>query len=229
MKYGVGGCAQRWCRALLLSTVEPENTVFGIILWQRVVFHNIHSQFCSKLNAHTSRRGWIHQKQIFFTECSQISYGQTDISRGKAETRFLIVLQGPQTSCGGSGLDLKGLKGPWTEPAEKDRTRGHPWGEVYWLNMITCLSLSRSSAAPFVERHNFAGEECKMERDMSGWDGRERRGVKKKILLCEPDGFLKIKMSNWWKKEGCSETGFERGQEITKPRGAMRKAMSSRR
>lgn len=201
MKYGVGGCAQRWCRALLLSTVEPENTVFGIILWQRVVFHNIHSQFCSKLNAHTSRRGWIHQKQIFFMECSQISYGQTDISRGKAATRFLIVLQGPQTSCGGSGLDLKGLKGPWTEPAEKDRTRGHPWGEVYWLNMITCLSLSRSSAAPFVERHNFAGEVQNGERhEWVRWKRAARSKEKDSIVWA------------WWFSQNQNEQLMKKGR-----------------
>lgn len=72
----------------------------------------------------------------------------------------------------------------------------------------------RKHQCPFCSRGAIDGEECKMERDMSGWDGGESDGKgrkkKKKILLCKPDGFLWIKMSNWWKKAGCSETAWGR-------------------
>lgn len=55
--------------------------------------------------------------------------------------------------------------------------------------MITALPVC-SITGPFVESNNSEGEECGMERDKIGWDGKKQRGVKgKKILFCRPDGF----------------------------------------
>lgn len=122
---------------------------------------------------------------VFFTVRSQRFYSKNKIPQGRSSNLVLIVSKWRHISCGGSGLDLKGLKGLRTENAEKDGTSGHPWGEIYRLRMITSLPLSESIATPFVERPNFDGEECKVERDMSGWDGRERQGSKEiKRLHC---------------------------------------------
>lgn len=90
---------------------------------------------------------------------------------------------------------MRRLKGAGTEPAANDRTSGRPWGEIYRFQTIPSPPLSEKASVPLLSRGAIDGEECKMERDMSGWDGGESddgkgRRKKKKILLCKPDGFL---------------------------------------
>lgn len=170
--------------------------------------------FAHKLTAIYLDEGWKYHIKVFFlfTVRSQRFYSKNEKSQGKSNNLVLIVSQWHHISCGGSGSDLKGLKGLRTENAEKDGTSGHPWGEIYRLRMITSLPLSESIATPFVERPNFDGEECKVERDMSGWDGRERQGSKeiKRLHCVSLMVFSKSKWATDEKKEGCSDTVFER-------------------
>lgn len=86
-----------------------------------------------------------------------------------------------------------------------------PYREINRLQTIPSPPLCVKAAAPFVKRHNFDGDESKMERDMSGWDGTERRGAgKKKSLLCKPDGFFLNQNEQVMEKGGCSGTVWER-------------------
>lgn len=122
MKYGAGGCAHRWCRALLLSSIEPENTVFALIYCDRLLYYTIYTPNFAKTYLPYVKVGInTSTTNPFFTVCSQreASHSQTQIfQKGKNSNLGLIVLQSQQTSCGGSGSDSRGLKGAGTEPAD---------------------------------------------------------------------------------------------------------------
>lgn len=131
MKYGVGGCAQRWCKALLLSTTEPENTVVGLIFCNRVLYYAIYL-ILPKPTAHTSRWGqYINKKSLSL-------YGKEKYTTDKHSffnpvensNLVLIILQSHHTSCGGSGSDLRGLKGnvtPRVKFIDCRRSHLHPY------------------------------------------------------------------------------------------------------
>lgn len=110
MKYGAGGCAHRWCRALLPSAIEPENTVLFLSLFHFVTECRI-TQYIPlilpKPTTHTSRRGWIHQQQILFTVCSrgEVCRSQTQIFPGGKKQQlgfdcFTITLDLPWRGLG---------------------------------------------------------------------------------------------------------------------------------
>lgn len=72
------------------------------------------------------------------------------------------------------------------DPTEKEICqKGHPRGEIYRLKMITSLPWSRGITGPFVERHNAAEWKTARRGDKSGWDCKERQGVKEnKRIYC---------------------------------------------
>lgn len=192
-----------------LEWSQKIQSLYSIILWQRAVLHST-PNFAQKLTPIHLDGGEYIKNKSFLQYVARAPTAKTQIFQGKKQQLGFDRFTMTPDSCGGSGLDLKGLKGPRTERAEKDGTSGHPWGEVYRLEMITSLPLSESIATPFVERHNFDGEECKVGRDMSGWDGRERRGVKKKRFHCVSQMvFSKSKWATDETTEGRSETVFE--------------------
>lgn len=140
-------------------------------------------------------------------------WGPTTIERKKSHYVMLIVVQGYQFPA----EVLYQIWSIWKDRKlifqKRNGAGGHPWGEIYRLKMITSLPWSRGITGPIVERHNTAREECKMKRDKSGWDGRERQGVKKnkRIHCVRLIVFEKItKMKNWWKKRRTFRDGVQR-------------------
>ncbi len=201
MTYGVGGCTYQWCRVALLSTTQPENTVFALVTECRITQYI--PLILPKPNTYISRQGWIYQNKSFPQYVAKHPSAEHTYFKGKTSNLVMIVLQWQQTSCGGSWSDLKQLKGPGTEPAEKDGTCGHPWGEIYRSHTIPSPRLSVKASVPLLLRGTILMEKNAKWREtwvggMAESDG-ERK--KKMILLCQPDGFRWIKMSNWWKKE----------------------------
>ena len=132
-----------------------------------------------KPNSHTSRRGWIYQQQIPSAVCSPGSHSQTQIfprEKKKPTTWFWSFYNDTRLPVEGLGQ----IWGGWKEPAANDRTSGRPWGEIYRFQTIPSPPLSEKASVPLLSRGAIDGEECKMESDMSGWDGGESDGKRRK-------------------------------------------------
>lgn len=101
--------------------MEPENTVF--------VQHYFVTKSCITLYSHTPIHldgGEYIKNKSFLQYVARAPTAKTQIFQGKKQQLGFDRFTMTPDSCGGSGLDLKGLKGPRTERAEKDGTSGHP-------------------------------------------------------------------------------------------------------
>lgn len=205
-----GGCTHRWCRALLLSTTEPENIVFALVTECCITQYIL--LILSKPNTSTSRWGWIYQNKAFLQYVAKDPTDKHRCFKGKNSNLVMIVLQWHQTSCGGSGSDLRQLKGPGTETAEKDRTGGHPWGEIYRLQTIPSPRLSVKASVPLLSKGTILMEKSAKWRETRVGGKAESDGERRK-----KDSFV----SAWW-------FSLNKNEQLMKKRGMFRDSVRER-
>lgn len=98
----------------LCCCLQQSKKIQSLLLFgDRELYHTIYTpNFVQNLTLiHLDLGEYTENKSFFFFNRTQPHIKQWNrYFKGKTVTWFLIVLQGPQTSCGGSGLDLKGLQ-----------------------------------------------------------------------------------------------------------------------
>lgn len=205
MKYWAGGCAHSWCRALLLSPKEPGNTVFGLIYCDWSLYYTIYKTY------HPYTYGWWYIYPVL----------------QQPKRSFLKIFSGKEKQWLGFDhftftADFLWRVWGWFEGGWKDRGQSRQISPLGWnvsiehnpIPTVICESIG----APFIKRHHFNGEECKIERlEWVGWHGGEQRGNKKRKKRFFCVSLMVFSESKWAtdeKREWCADTVWERENQI---------------
>lgn len=150
----------------------------------------------------------------------RIPQPNTDISRQKKKKKKTLTTWF-WSFYNDTRLPVEGLGQIWGGWKERGQSLQQTTGLVVAPG-VKFIDFRQSHLHPYLRKHRcpFCREAQLMEKSAKWREtwvggmaeratGREGR-KKKKILLCKPDGFLWIKMINWWKKAGCSETAWGR-------------------
>lgn len=197
LKYGVGSCAYWWCRALPLSTIEPEKKT-ELHFVTRVLYNTACALNFAKSTTDTVRVG--KGESISSKSCLRQA-------EERSRTTFCkLVLTVLQASCGGSGSDLRGPK----EWGGGGRTVCCPWGEIYWFPPSPSPPLSVKALAPLLSRRTILMERSAKWKEM--WVGgtagcdveskkKKERGKKKRFYCVS----LTVLSESKWASDGKKE------------------------